>query len=150
MLAAGLGSATAFTVGTEGVDLVDEDYRGLVFAGEGEELPDESGKALGLDDLSWGWGGGLLFALAHPLGNNISGADAKQRVVDFGGNSLGEVALAGTRRSVEEDRARGFALPVVEVGESRWEDDGPLQFMFCWRQSCHVVPSDVGFLGHDG
>lgn len=41
--ARGLGLAALAAGGAEGVDLVDEDYGGLGFAGHGEELLDESG-----------------------------------------------------------------------------------------------------------
>jgi hypothetical protein len=42
VLVAGVGAAAAaaFAVGAEGVDLVDKDDGGLVFAGQGEELAD--------------------------------------------------------------------------------------------------------------
>ena len=101
-----------------------------------------------------GWmgvlGKDLLLAFAHPLGHDVPGADGEEAVCYLCGDGLGEVALACTGRSVEKDCAGRFASLVVEVGEPGREDDGALELMLGWHESCNIVPLDIGLLGNDG
>mmetsp|Transcript_17119 Transcript_17119/g.65324 ORF Transcript_17119/g.65324 Transcript_17119/m.65324 type:complete len:308 (-) Transcript_17119:56-979(-) len=91
-----------------------------------------------------------LLRLALPLAHEVGGAHGEEGGVRLGRHRLGQVRLARTGRSVQQDAAPGLPFPHEEVREARGQDDGLLQGLLGRVQARHILPADIGLLGHDG
>mmetsp|Transcript_28352 Transcript_28352/g.54016 ORF Transcript_28352/g.54016 Transcript_28352/m.54016 type:complete len:226 (-) Transcript_28352:615-1292(-) len=68
-----------------------------------------------------------LLALAHPLGHQVGGGHRKKRGVRLRGHRLGQVRLAGTGRTVQQQAAPRFTLAGEELRVLDGQDDRLLE-----------------------
>ena len=64
---------------------------------------------------------------ADALADQVGRADAEERALGLGRDGLGQVRLASTGRTVEQDAAPGRALAGKELRELDRQDDGLLE-----------------------
>ena len=113
----------------DGVELVDEDDRGLVFAGDPEQLADPRGAEPG-EHLDEGGGG-----LSEELGAGLVG------------DGLGEQRLAGAGRPVQEDPLGDLGAELAELLGVAQELDDLLQLGLGLVDPGDVLPGDGLFGG---
>ena len=121
-----LGVVVRAALAADGVDLVDEDDRRAVLAGDLEQAPDARRAEAGehLDER-----GGRL------------GVEVRARLV---GDGLGQQRLAGARRPVEQDAARHRRAELLEARGVAQELDDLVQLGLRLVGAGHVGPADRG------
>jgi hypothetical protein len=84
-----------------------------------------------------------------PLADEVTGADAEERALGLGGDSLGQITLSGARWPVQQDTLPWCTLAGKEMGKFDRQNDGLFQRGLGPFEARNIVPLDVGLLGYD-